>query len=159
VPSGAGGNVSFTLEKSAGTPIDEAYMNVINGLDSDDSTSTWTRKYVYYRMYASNNDGDTQQYSATSHNYGVQVSERDGTGGLPQKNQHNGTNADIDRDHGWLMFPKYGGLLMRPPSVKITATVTISNVTKSVITYLKVDPSTGEIGDVISNHIGPETAE
>ncbi|MDA3792824.1 MAG: lamin tail domain-containing protein [Elusimicrobia bacterium] len=159
VPSGAGGNVSFTLEKSAGTPIDEAYMNVINGLDSDDSTSTWTRKYVYYRMYASNNDGDTQQYSATSHNYGVQVSERDGTGGLPQKNQHNGTNADIDRDHGWLMFPKYGGLLMRPPSVKITATVTISNVTKSVITYLKVDPSTGEIGDVISTHIGPETAE
>ncbi|MEA3506098.1 MAG: hypothetical protein U9R36_01170, partial [Elusimicrobiota bacterium] len=166
VPSGAGGPVNFSLLKAAGVPIDEAYMNEINGLPPGDTSSDWERKYVYYRIFVCNDDDEPMAYPSTSYNRSTNIGKRDDGNFGKTINHHDligepfsKNDRDANRDHGWVMFPRYGGLIMRPPTVKITATVSISGTTKSVITYLKVNPTSREIGEVISTHIGPETEE
>lgn len=164
------GNLNYTFQ---GSPTGWVQMQGSQG------GGTWSAaiplaesdigKYIYYRIYACNNDRDPQGFNTPSRNIisggSAIVGERDQPA---TNNQHTkygpvGTRwpnpyaenltvadeaKDSDQDHGWVMYTRYGGQVSSPRMIKIRATVTMGNVIRNIEAYLNAEG--GVIGNILS---------
>lgn len=125
----------------------------------------YANRYLYYRIFACNNDHDPQGYVATSDNHvpsaanpAPVVGANDNT---PLYNVHGvvgnawvnpfnmaaGNACDSDRDHNWVTLTRYGGMIIGPKLVKIRAKITIAGVTKNIVAYVNAEG--GTVGNII----------
>lgn len=125
----------------------------------------YANQYLYYRIFACNNDHDPQGYIATSDNHvPLLANPTPVTGGndtAPLYNVHGivgnpwldpfavapGNACDSDRDHNWVTLTRYGGLIVGPKLVKIRAKVSIGGITKNIVAYVNAEG--GTVGNII----------
>lgn len=163
------GNATYTFQ---GSPSGWVQMDGPQGGGTWSATIPFSEsdigKYVYYRIYACNNDRDPQGFNTPSRNIisgGVAtIGGRDmpainnkhtkyGPAGTrwPNPYAENLTAADeakdSDQDHGWVMYTRYGGKVSSPKMIKISATVTVGNSKRTIEAYLNGE---GGIGNILS---------
>ena len=145
--------------------------------DSDIMVSTCV--YLYYRIWASNGDNDPQAYYLETHGgidttnttqyptYAGSHGNSIARGDLienPYGKEFIDTSDDAnhpcgrvhDRDYGWVDITRYGGRITSPRRVMIKSKVTVGGVTRTITTYMKVDPTTGRPTNIISTQVGAE---
>ncbi len=139
--------------------------------------STAATAYLYYRIWACNGDNDPQAYYNEIHG-GCLKTDLYGSHGItvpyppdPEsevENPYGKTYQDVsgtakckcgrvhDRDYGWVDITRYGGRVTSPPRVMIKSKVTVGGVSRTITTYLKVDPTTRRPTNIISTQVGAE---
>ncbi|MDD5131784.1 MAG: hypothetical protein PHH44_03905 [bacterium] len=121
-------------------------------------------QYLYYRIYICNDDHDPQAYDSPSANFitgaGVDTVSQDttdaynrhgvaGVGGAfanPYDSAVGGAR-EVDRDHGWATYTRYGGEIIGLKMIKIRTRVTIGGITKVITAYVNAEGNT--VGNVI----------
>ncbi|MBI5573259.1 MAG: lamin tail domain-containing protein [Elusimicrobia bacterium] len=150
--------------------------------DMDLQIATSAVSFLYYRIWACNGDNDPQAYNTEIHGGSLMSG---GLPSSPSQCQpHEETQAQFgtqtlnpfgksyvnvgsggtacpcgrvhDRDYGWVDITRYGGRITSPPRVMIKSKVTVGGVTRTITTYLKVDPTTRRPTNIISTQVGSE---
>lgn len=117
---------------------------------ADLNVSAGRDKYLYYRIWACNDDKYPQGHVAPSDSSDLDH----GTLGTAFGDPYDDEAKDSDHDHGWVMPTRFGGKITSPKQVKITSTVEVKGVKRTVVTYVNVNPD-GSLGEVISTEIQP----
>lgn len=125
---------------------------------------SYAGQFIYYRVYVCNNDNDPQAYDSPSANFitGVGVDQVGAdTGDVYNRHSPAGVGSafadpfdaapggacDIDRDHGWATYTRYGGRIIGLKMIKIRSRVTIGGITKTITAYVNAEG--GAVGNVI----------
>ncbi|MDO8733641.1 MAG: lamin tail domain-containing protein, partial [Elusimicrobiota bacterium] len=132
--------------------------------------------YLYYRIWACNGDNDPQSYYLETHggldttgaftyagSHGNSITRGDlienpyGKTYIDTSDDSNHTCGRVhDRDYGWVDITRFGGKITSPPRVMIKSKVTVGGVTRTITTYLKIDPVTRRPTNIISTQVGSE---
>ncbi|MEW6556511.1 MAG: lamin tail domain-containing protein [Elusimicrobiota bacterium] len=133
--------------------------------------------FLYYRLWACNGDNDPQAYynevhggcnpipTVTGTNYAGSHRNRiiwgDSIADPYEKTFDD--SSDVcrcgrvhDRDYGWVDITRFAGKIVSPPRVMIKSRVTVGGVTRTITTYLKVDPVTKKPTNIISTQVGTD---
>lgn len=149
---------------------------------SDNDIMVSTCVYLYYRIWACNGDNDPQAYYTEIHGGCNPIPTAAGTNYAGSHKNSIGWDDPIgltntgnpygkefidssdycrcgrvhDRDYGWVDVTRYGGRVTSPRRVMIKSKVTVGGVTRTITTFMKVDPTTGRPTNIISTQVGAE---
>jgi len=172
------GMAPYNIDPDTGNGVWVANIPAPSDFDIQNSTVV----YLYYRIWACNGDNDPQMYNTEIHGGSLmssglpsspsqcqpheEVQAKFGTQtlnpfGKSYVNVGSGGTACPcgrvhDRDYGWVDITRYGGRITSPPRVMIKSKVTVGGVSRTITTYLKVDPTTRRPTNIISTQVGSE---
>ncbi len=128
-----------------------------NGLYEGSFTLGATNQFIYYRIYACNNDFDPQAFVTASTNTftsvgapapnGAHLATGAAVAGLPT----DPANRELDRDHGWVTPTRYGGSISGARFIRITSEADFNGTKKVVITDVSTEDD--RVGNIISHEI------
>ncbi len=128
-----------------------------NGIWQGSFTLGAETQFIYYRVYACNNDAEPQAYIVTSSNTFTSVGgaaailEHGTTGAAVLGNPNDPANRDLDRDHGWVTPTRYGGTITAARMIRIISEADVNGTKKIVVTDVSAEDS--RPGNIISHEI------